>query len=77
MKGMLDLSLNEVVAFLSTLSAKFHWFSLAHPFGINLWSIFSRCFEKIIGYSASDFIFIYDKTRLANDYHAVSLILLY
>ena len=74
---MLDLNLNKAISFLSTLSVEYHGFSMDHPFGINLWSIFSNCFEKIIGYSANDFIFIYDKTRLANGYHAVGLILLY
>lgn len=48
-----------------------------HPFGIELWSVFSQCFEKIIGYSADDFIFIYDKTKLANGYHAIGIVLIY
>ncbi|KAK5779191.1 hypothetical protein RI543_003079 [Arxiozyma heterogenica] len=74
---MLELGLNKAITFLSTLPIEYHGFSIDYPFGIDLWSIFSKCFEKIIGYSANDFVFIYDKTRLANGYHAVGLIMLY
>ncbi|CCK70170.1 elongation of very long chain fatty acids protein KNAG_0D04240 [Huiozyma naganishii CBS 8797] len=58
-------------------SFRFYGFSLDHPFGIDLWSIFSKCFEYIIGYSPNEFVFIYDKTALANGTHAIGIVVLY
>lgn len=51
--------------------------SLDYPFGIHLFPIFSKAFEKLVGYPAEDFRFVRHETFMANGWHAIGVILAY
>ena len=43
----------------------FPWPTIDRPFGIELWPIFDKCFDKILGYPAHDFNFLPGYTPLS------------
>lgn len=59
------------------MQLEFNYPSVERPFGLHLWPIFDYAFEKVIGYPASQFEFIYNKTFMANGYQAIAVICAY
>lgn len=51
--------------------------SIKYPFGLELWPLFSKGFEKVVGYPAEDFRYIEGQTFMANGYKAMGVIAFY
>ncbi|KAK6198156.1 GNS1/SUR4 family-domain-containing protein [Scheffersomyces amazonensis] len=51
--------------------------SVERPFGLYLWPIFNFIFDKVVGFPADEFEFVYHETFLANGIHAISIIIIY
>ncbi|GCE97302.1 elongation of fatty acids protein [Zygosaccharomyces mellis] len=56
---------------------RFHVPSIVHPFGLELWPIFSKGFEKFLGYPAEDFRYIEGQTFMADGWKAMGVIAFY
>ncbi|XBW37063.1 hypothetical protein QEN19_002641 [Hanseniaspora menglaensis] len=51
--------------------------SIDRPFGLHLWPLFDFAFQKVTGYKADNFQFVYNETFMANGYHAIAAIIVY
>ncbi|CCH62932.1 hypothetical protein TBLA_0I02760 [Henningerozyma blattae CBS 6284] len=67
-----EIGLNDIIE-----SIQFDIPSIHHPFGVQLWPIFSKVFEKYAGIPAEEFNFQPGVTCMANGYHAIGVIIMY
>jgi len=51
--------------------------TLDRPFGIELWPIFSKVFEVIVGYPAEEFAFVYNTTPISTLSTSLTIITIY